>query len=107
MKFDMELSTVFFHSLSRWFFSQLRFNHFTLDVDSSVWTCYGNQQGAKKGYNPKKRGRRVTEGGLEPYGLWIEKSAEVIVVDRKRADINNRRTHELMKDRMSSCVKIR
>ncbi len=40
----------------------------------------------------------LTEGGLEPYELWIEKSAEVIVVDRKRADINNRRTHKLMKD---------
>ena len=49
----------------------------------------------------------LTWGDLELHVLQIEKSAEVIVVDRKRADINNRRTHELMKDRMSSCVKIR
>ena len=31
------------------------------------------------------------------YREWFEKSAEVIVVDRKRADRNNQRTHELMK----------
>jgi hypothetical protein len=41
---------------------------------------------------------RLTEGGLELYEIQIEQSAEVIVVDRKRAVINNRRTHELMKD---------
>ncbi len=56
-KFDMELSSDFFHSLSHWFFSQLVLDHYTLDVDSSVWTRYGSRQGAKKGYNPKKRGR--------------------------------------------------
>ena len=40
----------------------------------------------------------LTWGDLDLYGLQIEKSAEVIVVDRKRADINNQRTHKLMKD---------
>lgn len=29
---------------------------FVIDVDSTVKTLYGNQQGAKKGYNPHKRG---------------------------------------------------
>ena len=29
----------------------------TVNLDSSVLIRYGNQQGAKKGYNPKKRGR--------------------------------------------------
>jgi len=29
----------------------------TLDLDSSVFTRYGRQEGAKKGYNPKKPGR--------------------------------------------------
>jgi hypothetical protein len=40
----------------------------------------------------------LTWGDLDLYGIQIEKSAEVIVVDRKRADIDNRRTHELTKD---------
>ena len=30
----------------------------TPDLDSHVTTVYGNQQGAAKGYNPKKRGRK-------------------------------------------------
>lgn len=56
-KFDLETSSNFFQEVYAWMFSQLNFDNFTLDVDSSVWTRYGKQQGAKKGYNPKKRGR--------------------------------------------------
>ena len=56
-KFDFELSTNAFFELYRWMFSQLKLDNYTLDVDSSVWTRYGKQQGSKKGYNPKKRGR--------------------------------------------------
>lgn len=40
-----------------WFFDNVKFDNFTLDVDSSVMTRYGEQEGAKKGYNPNKRGR--------------------------------------------------
>lgn len=40
-----------------WFFDNVQFNNFTLDIDSSVMTRYGSQQGAKKGYNPTKKGR--------------------------------------------------
>ena len=56
-KFDLETGSNFFIALYSWMFSQLKFDNFTLDVDSSVWTRYGKQEGAKKGYNPKKRGR--------------------------------------------------
>lgn len=41
-----------------WFFKNININYFTLDIDSTVITRYGDQQGAKKGYNPKKRGRK-------------------------------------------------
>ena len=40
-----------------WLFDNLKYNNFTLDIDSSVMTRYGGQQGAKKGYNPSKKGR--------------------------------------------------
>lgn len=40
-----------------WFFDGLSFDNYTLDVDSTVMTRYGTQQGATKGYNPKKPGR--------------------------------------------------
>jgi hypothetical protein len=34
------------------------YQRITLDIDSHVKTVYGNQQRAKKGYNPKKPGRK-------------------------------------------------
>lgn len=56
-KFDLAINQKVFTQLFQWFFQNLRFNNFTLDVDSTIHTRYGNQQGAKKGYNPKKPGR--------------------------------------------------
>lgn len=41
----------------RWFFSQLVFDNYTLDFDSTVIVRKGNQQGEAKGYNPKRPGR--------------------------------------------------
>ena len=46
-----------FIDLYTWFFEQLTFDNYTLDVDSSVITRYGEQEGSKKGYNPTKPGR--------------------------------------------------
>jgi hypothetical protein len=56
-KFTPSLSHEFFPSLFSWWFQQLKFDNYTLDVDSSVITRYGHQQGSKRGYNPNKRGR--------------------------------------------------
>ncbi|MBN1288347.1 MAG: IS1380 family transposase [Actinobacteria bacterium] len=45
--------------LSNWTFEHISREEsgHTLDLDSSVFTRYGNQEGARKGYNPKKPGR--------------------------------------------------
>ncbi len=40
-----------------WMFDNVQFDNYTLDCDSTVMTRYGTQEGAKKGYNPQKRGR--------------------------------------------------
>ncbi len=56
-KFSMEDNAKVFTYLYQWFFNNLAFDNFTLDLDSSVVTRYGEQQGASKGYNPKKPGR--------------------------------------------------
>lgn len=56
-KFDLATNQRVFTSLYQWFFKNLLFDNFTLDIDSTVHIRYGNQQGAKKGYNPKKPGR--------------------------------------------------
>jgi len=56
-KFDLSTNQRVFTGLYQWFFNNLKFDNFTLDVDSSVYTRYGIQEGAKKGYNRKKPGR--------------------------------------------------
>ena len=56
-KFTPSMNHQLFIDLYSWFFEQLTFDNYTLDVDSSVITRYGEQEGSKKGYNPKKPGR--------------------------------------------------
>ena len=57
-KFTIETNSQVFSRIYKWFFGNLSFNHFTLDFDSTVMTRYGDQEGAAKGYNPKKPGRK-------------------------------------------------
>lgn len=56
-KFTWQENTRVFTEINQWFFNQLKFDNYILDVDSSVMTRYGEQEGSKVGYNPKKRGR--------------------------------------------------
>ena len=58
-KFSQSNNLEVFNQLYRWFFSNLLFDNYTLDFDSTVFTRYGNQQGTKVGYNPKKPGRKL------------------------------------------------
>ena len=46
-----------FGKINRWFFDQMPERTFTVDLDSSVITRYGKQEGSVVGYNPKKPGR--------------------------------------------------
>jgi hypothetical protein len=57
-KFDIPNTHAVFGGLYRWFFNNLKFDNFTLDMDSSVITRYGDRQGSKKGYNKHKPGRK-------------------------------------------------
>ena len=57
-KFDIESSSHLSEHLFGWVFKNIKFDRFTLDCDSSILTRYGTQQeGAAKGYNPRKPGR--------------------------------------------------
>ncbi len=40
-----------------WLFSNLKIDCLTLDLDSTVMTRYGRQEGVARGYNPAKWGR--------------------------------------------------
>jgi hypothetical protein len=57
-KFSQSTNQEVFTKLYQWFFSNLLFDNYTLDFDSTIFTRYGNQQGAEVGYNPKKPGRK-------------------------------------------------
>jgi hypothetical protein len=46
-----------FNALYSWIFAQISLVRLTLDLDSTVMTRYGVQQGAAIGFNPAKRGR--------------------------------------------------
>jgi len=58
-RFTARTVTETFEALCRWCLTRLpdRPAGYTLDLDSSVFERYGAQEGALKGYNPKKRGR--------------------------------------------------
>ncbi len=56
-KFDQDTNESVMDSLYRWMFGQLEINGITLDLDSTVMTRYGTQEGSAVGYNPAKRGR--------------------------------------------------
>jgi len=46
-----------FRLTTKWV-TKSKLERITLDADSTVKTVYGNQQGAEKGYNPKKQGAK-------------------------------------------------
>lgn len=56
-KFDQASIAKTFPSLYQHLFEQVGLQTLTLDLDSTVLTRYGLQQGAARGYNPSKRGR--------------------------------------------------
>ena len=49
-KFSQAVNQRVFGNLFRWFFSELKFDNYTLDFDSTVMVREGNQEGAAKGY---------------------------------------------------------
>jgi hypothetical protein len=47
-----------FGQLSSWCWQRLAAHSWTVDLDSSVLTRYGHQEGSHRGYNPKHRGKK-------------------------------------------------
>lgn len=52
-----QVDEVFGH-LSSWFWAQLAPQTWTIDLDSSVLTRFGGQEGSARGYNPRRRGKK-------------------------------------------------
>ena len=56
-KFDQERNDKLFPAINRFWFSQIELDKMTIDLDSTVITRHGIQEGVAKGYNPKRPGR--------------------------------------------------
>ena len=56
-KFDQERNDEVFPSINRFWFSQIKLDKLTIDMDSTVISRYGSQEGVEQGYNPRKHGR--------------------------------------------------
>jgi hypothetical protein len=56
-RFTQNSNEAVMDKLYGWMFEQIAIDGITLNVDSTVMTRYGQQEGAARGYNPAKRGR--------------------------------------------------
>jgi hypothetical protein len=57
-KHSVETNDEIFPRIMRHFFDKIDIDRMTIDIDSTVITRYGDQEEAKVGYNPEKRGRK-------------------------------------------------
>ena len=56
-KFSQKRNTAVFPAARKWFVDSLGIDNVVIDLDSTVITRWGDQQGSLKGYNPDRRGR--------------------------------------------------
>ena len=58
-----------------WQLCDIELNQIRVNIDTTVETVYGNQQGARKGHNTKHRGKK----GLRPILCFIEETREYLI----------------------------
>ena len=78
-----------------WQLCGLKFVRVRVNIDTTVKTVYGSQQGARKGHNTKHRGKL----GLRPVLVFIEETREYLTGKlRKGATITGKETAALIAD---------
>lgn len=65
-----------------WQSANIKLTHITLDHDTTVNTLYGHQQGARKGYNPKHKGKR----SYQPILTFIAETGEYFCGKQRPGD---------------------
>ena len=65
-----------------WRICDLSYYRICLDIDTTVETVFGNQQGACKGHNPRNRGKK----GYRPVLCFIEQSREYMLGSLRRGE---------------------
>lgn len=56
-RFDFEMNDELMRCFNRSWFEKIDLDKHTVDIDSSVITRFGGQEGVERGYNPKRHGR--------------------------------------------------
>ena len=59
-----------------WHVCEIGYETIHIDIDTTVETIYGNQQGGRKGHNTKNRGKK----GFRPVLCFIEETREYFAV---------------------------
>lgn len=63
-----------------WEISRQAHRRITLHIDTTVATVYGKTEGARKGHNPKRRGKKA----LRPVMIFIEETGEYLLGCQRR-----------------------
>jgi hypothetical protein len=84
-KYAENHSDVIFSELQRWWFAQIPDRNLTLDIDSTVITRYGSQEGAEVGYNPTKKGRK----SHHPLMAFVAEHRMVVNSWMRRGDVSS------------------
>ena len=83
----------------------LSFSRICVDIDTTVETLYGNQQGGRKGHNTKHRGKK----GYRPVLCFIEQTREYLIGKlRKGETLSGKQTAAFIfgiKDHLPGCVR--
>jgi hypothetical protein len=81
------------------------FERICIDIDTTVETLYGNQQGGRKGHNTKNRGKK----GYRPVLCFIEQTREYLIGKLRKGDtLSGIQTAALIiqiKDHLPGCVR--
>jgi hypothetical protein len=82
----------------------LGYSRICIDIDTTVETLYGNQQGGRKGHNTKHRGKK----GYRPVLCFIEQTREYLIGKLRRGEtISGKHTADFIyriKDYLPRCV---
>ncbi|MCP4987797.1 MAG: IS1380 family transposase [Colwellia sp.] len=88
-----------------WHLCKIRYEVIHIDIDTTVETIYGNQQGGRKGHNTKNRGKK----GYRPVLCFIQETREYIAGKlRKGETMSGQEVADLiymLKKYLPGCVK--
>src|SRR5260370_9954843 len=65
-----------------WEAAHVQLTAVTLDTDTTVHTLYGQQMGARKGYNPKNKGKK----SYQPILTFVAETREYVWVELRNGD---------------------